>query len=167
LANTKAISRTSTGGQVAKFGAVGILNTLVDYVIYIGLTKVFSIPLERVWVAKLISGTVAIINSYYFKRTWVFNRSDTKNSSQQLFRFIVSTVIAVYVIQLGLVQVFTTVLPQFGQFAYSVLQSLGLTEIFNHVLTEAFVIKTVAFGLATAASMTWNFVLYKLWAFKE
>jgi hypothetical protein len=35
------------------------------------------------------------------------------------------------------------------------------------ILTEAFVIKTVAFGLATIGSLVWNFTLYKFWAFKE
>lgn len=160
-------TKTSTTGQVARFGAVGVLNTLIDYVIYIGLTKVFSIPLDRVWTAKLVSGTVAMLNSFYFNRTWVFNRSHSKHPGQQLARFVISTLVAVYVIQLGLVQFFTTGFPYFGQLAYNIMVSIGVVNIVPSLLTEAFVIKTVAFGLATIGSMTWNFLLYKFWAFKD
>ena len=34
-------------------------------------------------------------------------------------------------------------------------------------LTESFTIKTVAFAMATIASLTWNFLTYKYWAFRE
>ncbi len=33
--------------------------------------------------------------------------------------------------------------------------------------TESFTIKTVAFGMATIASLTWNFLTYKYWAFRD
>jgi putative flippase GtrA len=159
--------KSSTGGQVARFASVGVLNTAIDYVIYISLTKIFSIPLERVWTAKLVSGTVAMFNSFYFNRNWVFKRNGSKHATQQFMRFVVSTLVAVYVIQLGLVQFFTTGFPYFGELAYKILEGIGLTAALPNLLTEPFVIKTVAFALATVASMTWNFFLYKLWAFKE
>lgn len=159
--------KTSTTEQVTRFGLVGIMNTLIDYFLYITITKVFSIPLEQVWVAKLISGSVAIVNSFYFNRTWVFERSKSKHANQQFVRFIISTFIAVYVIQLSLVQFFSSEFQYFGQLCYQILTDVGMVGVLPSILTEAFVIKTVAFGLATLASMTWNFLLYKLWAFKE
>jgi putative flippase GtrA len=163
LAKTK----PSTSGQVARFASVGVMNTVIDYVIFIGLTRIFSIPLDRVWVAKLVSGSVAMINSFYFNRTWVFNKGNTKHPGQQFARFLISTLVAVYVIQLGLVQFFSSEFQFFGKLTYEILESIGLTSLVPSILTEAFTIKTVAFGLATVASMTWNFLLYKLWAFKE
>ena len=159
--------KPSTSGQVARFASVGVMNTVIDYVIFIGLTRIFSIPLDRVWIAKLVSGSVAMINSFYFNRTWVFNKGNSKHPGQQFARFLISTLVAVYVIQLGLVQFFSSEFQFFGKLAYQILEAIGLTSLVPSLLTEAFTIKTVAFGLATVASMTWNFVLYKLWAFKE
>jgi putative flippase GtrA len=160
-------TKTSTGGQVARFGLVGIMNTLIDYVLFIGITKVFSIPLDRVWVAKLVSGSVAIVNSFFFNKNWVFKKTNSRNVGAQVVKFLATTFVAVYIIQLGLVQLFSSEFPQVGQFFYHIAVALGLTKLLPNLLTEPFVIKTVAFGLGTVASMTWNFVLYKVWAFKE
>lgn len=157
----------STTVQVAKFGMVGVMNTLIDYIIYISLTRIFSIPLDRVWTAKLVSGSVAMINSFYFNRTWVFQRGASKHGSQEFVRFITATLVSVYVIQLGLVQFFSSEFQYFGLLGYDIAEALGLVALVPAIMTEAFVIKTVAFGLATLASMSWNFVLYKVWAFKE
>src|SRR3712207_3595162 len=100
MAKTRA---ASTVKQVEKFGLVGIMNTLIDYVIFMTLTKVFSIPLNSVWMAKLVSGSCAMINSFYFNRTWVF-KNQGGDVQKQAVRFISSTLVAVFVIQLGLVQ---------------------------------------------------------------
>jgi len=51
--------------QIRRFVAVGVLNTFVDYVLFVTLTKVLRLPLDWVWVAKLASGTVAISISFY------------------------------------------------------------------------------------------------------
>jgi len=160
-------SQGSTTGQVARFGMVGIMNTVIDYVIYISLTKIFSIPLDQVWTAKFVSGTVAMINSFYFNRTWVFKRSKSKNTGQEAIRFLIATFVAVYIIQLGLVQFFSSEFQLFGVLTYDALSAVGVVTLAPGLFTEAFVIKTVAFGLATLGSMAWNFVLYKTWAFKE
>jgi putative flippase GtrA len=161
--------QASTAGQVGRFGLVGIMNTVIDYVLFIGLTKAFSIPLDRVWTAKLVSGTVAMANSFYWNRKFVFKRDKVKGEAAQaqLVRFVVSTLIGTYVIQTSLVQLFTTGLPQLGEFGYHVLVTIGIVGIAPNLFTEAFVVKTAAFGLATLGSMTWNFLLYKLWAFKS
>lgn len=161
-----ATKATNTVKQVEKFGLIGILNTLIDFIIFMTLTKVFSIPLNSVWMAKLVSGSIAMINSFYFNRTWVF-KNQGKDVQGQALRFITSTLVAVFVIQLGLVQLFSSDFPQLGQFGYLVASQLGIISLAPGILTEAFVIKTAAFGLATVASMTWNFLLYKFWAFKN
>jgi putative flippase GtrA len=155
----------ATKQQLGRFGMVGILNTVVDYVLFIGLTKVFSIPLEQVWIAKLISGSVAIANSFYFNRRWVFRHSN-RHWGQQAWRFLASTLIGVFIIQTLLVQLFSNDYPAFGRALYNLVSDSGLSQTFGF-LTEALVIKTTAFGIATIASLCWNFVLYKLWAFKE
>lgn len=158
-------TKSSTTTQVGKFGLVGILNTLIDYVLFIGITKLFSIPLSHVYVAKLFSGGVAMINSFYFNRTWVFN-SKNPNSSSQAVRFLVATLIGVFLIQTSLTQFFTTSFPYFGNLGFQIASAIGLVKLLPSVITEAFVLKTVAFGLATLASLTWNFVTYRKWVFK-
>lgn len=153
--------------QVGRFGLVGILNTVIDYVLFIGLTRVFQIPLDRVWTAKVISGAVAMLNSFYFNKTWVFkNNSTGESAAKQIVKFFTTTLVAVFIIQLGLVQLFSSEVQWPGLFAYDILTFVGLTGLLPEILTEAFTIKTVAFGIATVGSMTWNFVLYKFWAFK-
>jgi putative flippase GtrA len=152
--------------QVGKFGLVGIINTLIDYTIFIALTKFFSIPLERVWVAKFISGAIAMCNSFYLNRKWVF-QSSSRDVSQQALRFVIVTLIGVFGIQTGLVQFFSSVVTLPGDFGYTILTSIGLIELLPGILTREFTIKTVAFGLATVASMTWNFLMYQKAVFKK
>jgi len=67
-------------------------------------------------------------------------------------------------IQLALTQLCSGVWPAPGLAGYAVLRRLGLPA--PGILTEAAAIKTVAFGLATCASMAWNFLLYRTWVFR-
>lgn len=158
--------KPSTTSQVGKFGLVGILNTLIDYVIFISLTKIFSIPLTHVYIAKWISGGVAMVNSFYFNRTWVF-KSTSNNSNRQAAKFIVSTLVGVFGIQAGLTQFFSSVFPYFGDLGYSAAQAIGVAQLLPGIITHDYVIKTVAFGLATLASLTWNFLMYRSVVFKK
>lgn len=129
------------------------------------LTRVFSVPLARVWIAKLISGGVAMAVSFLLNRSWVFASRDARRSGQ-VTRFLITTVSASWGIQLGLTQFFSSAWPAPGLAGYAVLSRLGLAAIAPGILTEAAAIKTVAFGLATSASMAWNFVLYRTWVFR-
>lgn len=157
--------KSSTSTQVGKFGLIGILNTLIDYTIFIGLTKIFGIPLGQVYIAKLASGGVAMINSFYFNRTWVF-KSGRNNSNSQAIKFLVVTLIGVFLIQTSLTQFFTTSFPYFGNLGFQIAESIGIVGLLPGIITSAFVIKTVAFGMATVASLTWNFIMYRNVVFK-
>jgi putative flippase GtrA len=148
-----------TREQVVRFGAVGALNTLVDYVLFIGLTIAFAIPLSHVWLAKYPSSLIAMTISYVLNRRWVF-RSRTKEVRLEFARFFVTTIVGVLVIQNLLTQFFSNNFQFFGEAAFRALDAVGVP------VTESFVIKTVAFGLATVASLTWNFLTYKFWAFR-
>ena len=150
--------------EVRRFGAAGVVNTLVDYVVFIALTKILRLPLESVWIAKVISGTLAIAVSFYLNRTWVFRTSGAPLA--QAARFVTVTVIGVYGIQTSLTHVFASVYPGLGEALYAALETISVTRLFPAILTEAFVIKTVAFALATSVSMTFNFLLYRSWVFR-
>jgi putative flippase GtrA len=141
-----------------------VVNTLTDYVVFMLLTKIFSVPLERVWVAKLVSGGLAMTVSFLLNRGWVFASRQARPTGQ-VARFLITTVSASWGIQLGLTQFFSSVWPAPGLGAFAVLSRLGIPAVAPGVVTEPAAIKTAAFGLATMASMAWNFVLYRTWVF--
>jgi putative flippase GtrA len=153
-----------TSLQVRRFALVGAANTFLDYVLFIGLTKLFHLPLDLVWVAKVISGTVAIMNSFYLNRRWVFGAGGAR--SGQAVRFVVVTVVGVYGIQTTLTQVLTTRYPGVGHALFRLLDWLGLVAAFPALFTRALAIKTAAFVLATSVSMTFNFCAYRSWVFR-
>jgi putative flippase GtrA len=130
------------------------------------LTKVFAIPLRRVWVAKLASGALAMTLSFLLNRRWVFGTSGP-HRAHQAGRFLVTTITASWAVQLGLIHFFSSAWPVPGRASFSALQGLGVPKLASGILTEAAVIKTAAFGLATCASSAWNFVLYRLWVFPD
>jgi putative flippase GtrA len=160
-------SNPSLVKQGAKFGLVGISNTIIDYTLYITFTTLLQVPLDRVYIVKFFSGTAAMINSFYWNRRWVFaSRADIGSSG---IKFLTATLVSVYAIQPGMVKIFssTEAGQGFGEFWFHLAQLLGITALLPSTITEEFVIKTVAFGMGVVGSAIWNFTLYKLWAFKE
>jgi putative flippase GtrA len=151
--------------QIRRFAATGVVNTITDYVVFMLLTKIFSVPLERVWVAKLVSGGLAMTVSFLLNRGWVFASQAARRSSH-VGRFLITTISASWGIQLGLTQFFSSIWPTPGRAGFAALSRLGLPAMAPGILTEPAAIKTAAFGLATIASMTWNFVLYRTWVFR-
>jgi len=149
--------------QVGRFAAVGVLNTLLDYVLFLTLTKLFRMPLEQVWIAKLLSGATAMVSSFYLNRTWVFRGAG--EPLRQAAKFVVTTVTGVFVVQTSLTQLFSSVYPQLGILLHHVLTRTGATAAMPNALTPATTIKTVAFAMATAVSMTFNFLVYRFWVF--
>jgi putative flippase GtrA len=157
---------SSWRSQARRFAASGVVNTLTDYVVFMALTKIFSIPLDRVWTAKLVSGGLAMSVSFLLNRRWVFATHEAGRAGQAV-RFVIATISASWGIQLGLTQLFSSVWPAPGVVSFAVLRTLGVPSRAPGVLTEAAAIKTAAFALATCASMVWNFVLYRTWVFRE
>ena len=141
-----------------------MVNTLTDYVAFMLFTRIFSVPLERVWIAKLVSGGLAMTVSFLLNRGWVFGSREAR-ATGQVARFLITTISASWGIQLGLTQFFSSVWPAPGVEAFVVLSRLGLPAVAPGVVTEPAAIKTAAFGLGTVASMAWNFVLYRTWVF--
>jgi putative flippase GtrA len=151
--------------QVRRFAVVGVANTFVDYVLFVALTKILRLPLDWVWIAKVLSGTVAISISFYLNRRWVFRANGAP--FRQAARFLMTAAVGIYGIQTSLTQFFASAHPELGKDLHGVLHDVHLATQFPHVFTEALAIKTVSFALATAVSMTFNFLVYKFWVFRE
>jgi putative flippase GtrA len=153
--------------QGAKFGLVGVSNTLIDFTLFQLVTTLLSVPLAQVYLVKYLSGSVAMINSFYWNRRWVFKSKAAVGTSG--VKFLVSTLVSVWAIQPFMVHTFSATAAgvAFSAFWFHFAQAIGVVGLLPHTLTQPFVIKTVAFGMGVVGSAIWNFTMYKLWAFKE
>lgn len=167
----KASAKSTTGTkglvkQGAKFSVVGISNTLIDFTIFNVVTTLFHVPLANDFIVKFFSGTVAMINSFYWNRKWTFKSNARIGESG--VKFFATTLVSVYVIQPLMVRLFTTSPGNgLGEFGFHVAQAIGVVGLAPHTLTDQFVVKNVAFVMGVLGSAVWNFTLYKLWAFRK
>jgi putative flippase GtrA len=156
-----------TAGQIVRFALVGAVNTVVDYVTFITLTVVFSISLSNVWMAKYPSSALGMTVSFFLNRRFVF-RATAHRARRQAVRFVVATLIGIFVIQNLLTQLFASKVQYFGIEAFHAVNAAGLSRAkFTLGLSEGFTIKTVAFALGAVASIVWNFLAYKYWVFRQ
>lgn len=132
--------------QIAKFGVVGVANTVIDFGVLNFLSAYFQIykgleisPLNAA------SFTVAVINSYFWNKHWTFKTKEGK-AGKQFVEFIIVSVIAIF-INTGLVYLITLVPPVAG-------------------ISEALWLN-IAKLIATFLSLVWNFVGYKFVVFKD
>ncbi|HVZ12459.1 MAG TPA: GtrA family protein [Patescibacteria group bacterium] len=160
-------SETKVVNQGGKFALVGLSNAIIDFTIYTVLSNLLPIPLDRVFLVKYLSGSIAMCNSFYWNRKWTF-KSKAKISRSGP-RFLVATLISVWGIQPGVVYLFTATGwgRAFGTFWFDIGRTIGIVGLLPHTLTLALVIKTVAFGMSVLTIFFWDFFLYKFWAFKD
>jgi len=65
--------------QFVKFGIVGVSSTIIDWGIYLGLTRLLGFFYLD---AKVISFLFSVINSYILNRSWTFRSTDPKKLHQ-------------------------------------------------------------------------------------
>ena len=130
--------------QLAKFGLVGVLNTAIDFGIlnylsvFAGVTSgVGLIPI------KAVSFSVALVNSYFWNKGWVFEGKKKANPVS----FAIVSALGI-VINVGTVVVLTTVIGAPGNISPSLWLNIANVG-------------------ATALSMVWNYMGYKLVVFKK
>jgi len=129
--------------QFVKFGIVGAVNTLVDWVVFYPANILLGSLLNGVniqiisQIAKAISFVVSATSSYFMNRKWTFRSEDKK------------------------------VLREAGKFFIVALGGLLINQAAFYWVTAILVWRTI-FGLiiATAAATLWNFFLNKFWTFK-
>jgi len=122
--------------QAVKFGSVGVLNTFVDLALYFVLTRWLGLGGQPA-VAKAISYSVGVINSFILNRLWTFQARGS--SWATLVPFFLSSLVGL-AINTGTLQL--------------CLATFGLPEI-------------VAVAAATAASLLWNFLVSKFLIFRK
>ena len=153
--------------QGAKFGLVGLSNAIIDFTLYTALALLFKVPLDKVFLVKFVSGSVAMCNSFYWNRTWTFKSK--AGVAQSALKFLATTLISVWVIQPSVVWLFTATSGgrAFGTFWFNIGSTIGVVGLLPHIITLSLVIKTVAFAMSVLTILIWDFTFYKFWAFKE
>ena len=156
-----------TTKQAGKFAIVGVINTLVDVVILnilvsFGITAVFMILGQKFLVANVISVAVAIINSFILNKFWTFQASG-ENFYIQIIKFLVITIIGMFVLHQLVFNSLYYGLPFISGFAVSITHFLRLSSIFS----DQFVALNFAKAIAIVVSLVWNFIGYKFIVFKK
>lgn len=143
-------------GQAGRFGLVGVLNTVVDVVIINLLTQLAGMSLV---LAGLISGTIAMINSFIFNQRFTFKVHKLK--PVRILYFFAITMFGLYVIRPFILQLFTKQWPMPGEIVYSVTSALHLP------LSKSFDVNNFAIAVAIVVVLGYNFVMYKKFVFVE
>ena len=121
--------------QFIKFGLVGASSTIIDWGIYLVLTRFLGIYYIM---AKILSFSIAVINSYIWNRRWTFR----SNNPQKLREFIKFLIIAFVGVVLN------------SMIMYIVVDFVHLSDLYGLVFASGIV-------------MFWNFLANKYYTFKE
>lgn len=130
--------------QIARFGLVGILNTAIDF----GLLNFLSVATQvtkgvGIIPINAVSVTAAVVNSFFWNKEWVF-------PTHRHASFAIFATVTVIGLSLNTAIVY------------------ALTTYMDPVLVKSDTLwANLAKVLATAVSMIWNFLGYKLIVFKR
>lgn len=133
--------------QFGKYAVVGVVNTLIDFLILNLLMwsfKTYSGLFLIIFNA--ISFSAALVNSYFGNKFWTFQNKE-KQMGFQFFRFLIISLGGLVINSLLVFFLTTFVNPFFG-----------LSKELWANMSKA---------LATGLSLIWNFSGYKLWTFRE
>lgn len=154
------VQKNTIGGhdlvRAGKFGAVGGLNTLIDFGLYNLLSSFFKLTLVQ---ANIISTTVAMLFSFAANKKLVFQSKGAVVKQGVLF-FLV-TAFGLYILQTGTIKLLTEV--WLAPVALGV-AAAHLIGIHGH---DQFLIKNGAKAIGTVVSLTWNYIMYKKVVFPQ
>jgi putative flippase GtrA len=144
--------------RVGKFGLVGIINTLIDFVIYNVLFGILGLDVR---IANIISTTCAMIFSFTANKQLVFGRGSGSLVKQAVVFYAV-TAFGLYVLQTGTIHILTDIWTTPLHVAVSIIHGLGFGEVFS----DTFIINNGAKAVGTVLSLTWNYMMYKKVVFR-
>ncbi len=129
--------------EKVRFVLVGGTNTAVDFIILFLLASILNVP---VFLANIVSTSVALGVSYVLNKKAVF-KNDSATNLRQIMAFIVVTLVGLWVLQ-------GTIIWLVGD----LLQSLSLNETIVLFLGKV---------IASAFSLTWNYLWYSRVVFRQ
>ncbi len=134
--------------QFSRFVVIGFMNTAIDFAVLNFLMWLFTIYSGK-WLILLnmVSFTVAVVNSYFWNKLWVFKDREESETGKKFSQFILITLIGM-AINSSIVFGIATYIPAF----------FGLSKELWANLAKA---------AATGVSLFWNFIGYKFIVFKK
>jgi putative flippase GtrA len=142
----------------ARFIAVGVFNTIVDFSILNIL--VFSFGFNKI-LANSISVTVAMTLSYLLNKSVVF-KYEKGHQVGKIAKFIVVTAFGLFVLQNGIIYLLVHKFAFPGNLAITIIHDIGLTG-----LSHSFISLNIAKALATAVTLIWNYFMYRYVVFVD
>lgn len=133
----------SEAGHFIRFAAVGLLSTLLDFVILTALKNWFSWPTLP---SNIISYSCGILNSYVLTRFWVYPEAKKHGTARQMMQFIIVSLIG---LALNNILVLALEIPA-GKLL--------------HNLSYGFIPAKV---VATGVVFLWNFFANRFWTFND
>jgi putative flippase GtrA len=154
--------------QFLRFAVIGFLNAFVDLAVLNILIWLTHSGRAGVLysVFKAISFTVAVINSYYFNRKWVFKGQETSQVGVEFSKFIVISIIGAFV-NVGVASLFANFSGPILRFIHLI---PGISQVYDacawvlaKITSDVWATVSAMFG--SAAGLIWNFVGYKFLVF--
>jgi putative flippase GtrA len=146
--------------QAGLFALVGVANTVLDFAVYNALTaKLVGWPRIP---ANVVSTSAAMAFSFVVNLLWVFS-PDRSLVPRRAFRFIWVTSCALYGVQNLVIWLTSDIWSEpFEQIAAQCAQAFSLGAG-----NEDLVARNLVKGLATIASLTWNYSWYRFYVFRN
>ncbi len=134
--------------EVARFGVVGVLATILDWGIFYILTH---FTLIHYVVASIIGFSVSVIFNYLFSRIWVFHVKENQNVLREFVLFLITSMIG-----MGINTLVLWVCVEWLFVKISVFSALpsDITELMGK-------------AVATVVVMAWNYLIRKFLVFKK
>jgi hypothetical protein cdiviTM7_02105 len=128
--------------QLIRFGLIGVINTALDF----GLLFILKSVGLMATTANIFSTSIAFVFSFFANKKYTFRSSGT-NIVREMILFVAVTLFGLWVLQTGVIWL---VLPHLSKLLRSSEMGLLATKL-----------------IATAVSMTWNYILYDKLVFKK
>ncbi|MFA5076213.1 MAG: GtrA family protein [Patescibacteria group bacterium] len=130
---------TSTFKQLTKFCLIGLLNTGVDFSVYISLTRIWPFWAKNYLVANIISFLVANFFSFWVNKFWTFENREPGRFYRQYGKFLVVSLVALAIVESTL---------------YILVEHFGFYDL-------------LAKMVGIAISLAWSFLVHRYWTFKR
>lgn len=144
--------------RIARFGAVGIFNTLFDFGILNLLVFTFGVSKFG---ANVVSVSLAMIVSYLLNHSFVFKNDDDR-SLKKFALFVCITAVGIYILQNSVIFFLAHIFVWPAATAHQILEWIA-----PNFFSEDFITLNFAKAVATACSMTWNYILYSRYLFQK
>lgn len=147
---TKRAKKTAV--RASKYTIVGIILTLINFVIYTTLDRtIFQDRDDLLWLASLISCTIAAIIAYFMhsRITW----RERNPGKLGMIKFVIWNILIAMAVSPALTWIFSLMTPIY-QFAYNITSAIHLPFDFS------FVESTGVFCLMTLCTMVLNYFFY-------